>query len=582
MITEKQLRQMRGAMTDDGVLNVLSNQDSDFGTFAKNVQRDDPNIPSKYIINHYLYGNSRGIPSPDAPAIKNFSPEKSMKETGEIARASWLERSFSRFADSFASTPERLLRGFGSREIREGREETSKGFDLSDLPGDIADVVGPSLPVIGGMVGGMAGALGGPLGAIAGAGAGAGAMEGGRQAIGRVFGVSERFSGEPGTAAQPEQLKSIAKEAILGASGEIGARAITSGAKILKPMLLKAGAVLTNVDDKVLGRAFENPRVMTQAIQWVKENMKQPFFQVAKRVSDRLIEMRKSAKEGFRTAKDELKKVLPNALFDISSSIDDAALVFKDFNINLGIKGGNVILKQGAAEPFSPSEMAEFQSLIVRVAKAKNYSIDDILDIHSAFRRAYDAIPLSDLKEPKMYHALLMKLKQAVDKGVSAILPDTMKQAYSQLALTARLKDLVGRKILTKVGGKTVMSENAESFFASLARMNRGQRREFISELSEAMGFDIAEMVQYLDDAQRLLHIFPETGSRTVDILRSVITSTIGYGVGGPIGALAAAAITSPKGIGAAVRGLGAASKSDLGKAAARAIINRASQPLLE
>lgn len=156
---------------------------------------------------------------------------------------------FSRLASSIQSVPERVQRGFGSAETQQGRKETSKGFDLADLPGDIADIIGPSLPLIGGIAGatiaapvGFAAGLPTGPGAFvtgaaagaAGAGVGGGAMEGGRQMIGDLMGVDKKFSNQSTT--DTPDVKRIAAEGALNAAGEFGGQLVVRGlTKIAAP-----------------------------------------------------------------------------------------------------------------------------------------------------------------------------------------------------------------------------------------------------------------------------------------------------------------------------------------------------------
>jgi hypothetical protein len=137
--------------------------------------------------------------------------------------------------ESIKSVPERAMRGFGSKETREGRTETSKGFDIADIPGDLADVIGPALPLIGGILGGTVTApasltgVGIPI-TMAGAAAGAGAMEGGRRMIGDLMGVDERYSGKAADFSPTgEVMKGVGVEALTNAAGELGGQLLVKG-----------------------------------------------------------------------------------------------------------------------------------------------------------------------------------------------------------------------------------------------------------------------------------------------------------------------------------------------------------------
>lgn len=148
---------------------------------------------------------------------------------------------FARAFDSLKSVPERFQRSFGSEEVREGRTETSKGFDLADLPGDIADVAGKAIPVAASMVVGGAATLAGlPLGGVgafatgtAGASAGAATGEVVRQGIGALMNVEEKFGTGQG---QKFDAGEVGKEAAFGAVGQAGGQLVAKGAtKLLAP-----------------------------------------------------------------------------------------------------------------------------------------------------------------------------------------------------------------------------------------------------------------------------------------------------------------------------------------------------------
>jgi hypothetical protein len=153
---------------------------------------------------------------------------------------------FGRLKDSILSSSERFQRGFGSKGVREGRTETSKGFDLADLPGDIADIIGPAMPVatsILGAVGAAGPAIPTGPGAIAagavGAAAGAGVGETGRREIGNLLHVEERFGGREKTPF--EDIIGIGKETIIGGASEliggqlVGRPLAAAGRKLLVP-----------------------------------------------------------------------------------------------------------------------------------------------------------------------------------------------------------------------------------------------------------------------------------------------------------------------------------------------------------
>ena len=89
---------------------------------------------------------------------------------------------------------ERLKMSFGGKETAEKAKEIEKQAGLAGKfeIGDIADIIGGTLPIIGGFIGGTGGAIAGMgVGAVPGAAIGATAGESVRQAIGRGLGVRE-------------------------------------------------------------------------------------------------------------------------------------------------------------------------------------------------------------------------------------------------------------------------------------------------------------------------------------------------------------------------------------------------------
>lgn len=123
--------------------------------------------------------------------------------------------------------------------------------------------------------------------------------------------------------------------------------------------------------------------------------------------------------------------------------------------------------------------------------------------------------------------------------------------------------DKVGRKIVDTSGEIT---QGADSYISNILNMNKGQIQKDIAKLEEITGVPILDNVRSLKIAQRFSQDFPQTGSRTQDILRSLPIGrllagglgggAVGYEQGGTAGALAGAgagiALTSPKVIGKA------------------------------
>jgi tetratricopeptide (TPR) repeat protein len=138
------------------------------------------------------------------------------------------------------------IAGKGISDIYMGRKGPDFGeIDYYDLPGDIADEVGPSLAPIGGTVVGLAGLLagGGPFTSLAGGTIGSSAGDAVRQGVSSLLGSEEPWN--------PQQN---AREAMWGVVGEAGPIGI-GGGKTLTAGIKKAWAPFR---DKVTFRQQSN------------------------------------------------------------------------------------------------------------------------------------------------------------------------------------------------------------------------------------------------------------------------------------------------------------------------------------
>lgn len=229
----------------------MSNMDilKNMGRVVPSAQRSYNSIVSNQNIPEWqkesMVGKMLDKKTPvTAPSGMGYMAASAMNDaqSAYINQRASLEQSFlDRLGSSIRSIPSRVATSFGTADDRAKRVETSKGFDIADIPGDIADVAGAALPVagsiIGGIVGGGATIPTGP-GAIAGAGVGAtvgaGIGEAGRQAVGRMLGQRQ---GE--TIGQ--ELGGIAKEGAISGVGEVvGGQLVArplafAGRKLLAP-----------------------------------------------------------------------------------------------------------------------------------------------------------------------------------------------------------------------------------------------------------------------------------------------------------------------------------------------------------
>ena len=149
---------------------------------------------------------------------------------------------FGRLAMSFADSPKGRAEIAKNMGIK-GLDTNPPGFDI----GDIADMTGPSFPVIGGGIGGAIGSVvgsGAPgIGTVttgaAGGAIGAAGFEGARQGIASLLGAQDTAG-----------FRGIANEAGMGAAGELGgALAVKAGSKLLAPFKSQVTSRMGAVQD---------------------------------------------------------------------------------------------------------------------------------------------------------------------------------------------------------------------------------------------------------------------------------------------------------------------------------------------
>lgn len=132
---------------------------------------------------------------------------------------------------------ERLKLGFGTREAKERQQEIERSLGLKgkfDF-GDIADVVGGSLPLIGSILGAAGGTIGGfGVGGAVGAGIGAAAGEAVKTTIGQALGVRQEAT----------PLGEALRPVVTGATTAAG---FAIGGAIGKKLIVPAKRALTKI-----------------------------------------------------------------------------------------------------------------------------------------------------------------------------------------------------------------------------------------------------------------------------------------------------------------------------------------------
>lgn len=339
-----------------------------------------------------------------------------------------------------------------------------------------------------------------------------------------------------------------------------GKVAVAAGKKVAKAPA-SAASVLTNVPRDVFERAAdpEWTPIIERAIKHVSDNEKQPYLDVAKRTSEGINVAERRAADRLAHEKMFFRSDNPGARFDVASRYENIVAALKPYRSSgLIVEGqpgprGSVLDYKVAQTPqssFTPREVDKLNELLGKLKASKEVEIDDLLSLRQSFSTAYDEIPLGVNGDPRPYHAAVMSLKSSAEDTIDKILPPGLKDAFAQYRMLEEMKSAIGNKV---IDGQGNLKDTAEQFLANLGNVNKGNVRNSAEELKAMTGIDVAREVQAIKDAQKLSENFARTGSRSQDILRSLMAAGIGSAaMGGPMGMAAGIVATSPRALGKA------------------------------
>lgn len=500
---------------------------------------------NEVAVNMEVYGNPYGENAPTGPATTKKDEASNPYFGGGI-----FDKTLGALSGAIQVSVAKGASALGYDRLERGMNSPGGSVDVRQLPQN-AKTASDTLTTVGAVAGSVAGPLGTGAGAFAG------------KAVGNLVetvansqaGAEQKTPGQLITEPVKEGVIGAAVDgAFLGAGkivGKVGAPLIATARKSLS----KAGAILTNVDDDILERAMTNPHATEKAIKTIQSNPDAPFAVTAKQVGDTLIKKFDDAKKAIGLAKETFEKNSPDMRFDVSASIDDISKVLKENNLGVlsepGKKGAkkmvmnDVKLSMGPAKPLEDAELGMIEEYINTVTKAKNYTLNDVLDIKKLYGRIYKKLGENNLGTTSNAQRILAKLSKTVEKKVTAAMPDDLAKAYLEYGSAASAVDEFGQFVTTNSKGKLVHSDRGEGYLNTLWGMTKGQRREDMAELSKIMGYDVVENMRYLKDAQALSSAFPKTGSRSLDIIRGVLQqgalvtgAGAGFAVGGLPGAM--------------------------------------------
>lgn len=197
-------------------------------------------------------------------AIINLEKEKSILKSGIEAGKSLdiIKQDIIKFREKETQGLgflERLKLGFGGRGEKLKQQELEKKLGLKgkfDI-GDIADIAGESLPIIGAILGGAGGTfMGTPISTIPGAAIGATAGESLKRAIGQALGVRKEITGL-------EEIKGVIG---VGAATYVGGKLFQKVGKYIGSRIPKLGSLLTGQSEQIIKTAFKNPHLADKAL----------------------------------------------------------------------------------------------------------------------------------------------------------------------------------------------------------------------------------------------------------------------------------------------------------------------------
>lgn len=416
-------------------------------------------------------------------------------------------------------------------------KKSKKGNILTDL-----------IPVAGGIAGGTIGSfLATPgAGTIIGGAAGSAAGEALRQ---KIVGEDTNYG-------------KIATEGGLGLAGGVAGKVISGGArlagKVAGKVIPKGLALATGTSAETIGRAVSRPEQVAKAMRGETPIM--PIVQESRKALKSLVSISKKeyGEEFSKILKDNAKISVPlnevrenllGVLNKYGAKVTQPSVKFsEDFGI-LDLAGkpikkvknilGNVSFARSSIS--DAREVSSLQSLIKDINTWEDYSISAINVLKQRLQNAFRATASN------RYNAIVTELSNSVDDLLVGKVP---KLGIINQQFTAKQE-------LAKNLGKRIESMGAEGTISNLFGKNKTEVRGLFKELEKVSGADILEQMADIRAGQALNPLVPSTGSRTLDVVRSLLVGGVGGFAGGPGGAIAGLAATSPRVVGGALTKVG-------------------------
>lgn len=378
-------------------------------------------------------------------------------------------------------------------------------------------------------------------------------LQGAAKTLGRAA-IEGASAGAVRAAQTGGDLSETGTAASIAAAIPVAGRAIQLGGKAVP----RIASILSGVPRETIQRASDPVmgKRIADAVKYVSENKAQPYFGLTDDIGKSIGKARASADDFVKKAVGKFSAANKGKVFDVSSKYDDVVKALEPFRTS-GIivprSGRGFKIAATPQSPFTQREVTELNKVLEKLRVSKQVSAEDVLALKRSFATAYDAVPLGVNGNPRPYHAAVMALKEKADDAIQGLLPKELQQAFGQYTRFERFMEKFGTRLVDAEGK---VKPNAEQFISNLGNLNKGELRETAKGFRDFLGKNVEEEVEIIKDAQKLLPLFAATGSRTQDILRSLLAAGVGFGASGGVGTIAALAATSPRAVGVAARGI--------------------------
>lgn len=370
------------------------------------------------------------------------------------------------------------------------------------------------------------------------------------------------FSGTQGAATALKEGKSVIPEVESGIrSGFLFGSTLQGGLELAKYGIPTISRMGTGIEKKYYDIAYQNPKEFSDASKYVKENKDNPFYKLANETGQKINSLKEEAQNSWKIGADEFAKKYPQQRINVGQNASSLREKLKPFGLTVNIDGSAVV-PSGKVSQFSKQEQEALSALMLDIKNANNLKPNDLLRLREKVSSYYDKIPLGVNGNPKPYHAAVMELVDGVDDVIQNVSPKELKQAFQNYRQYYDVLDGFGKRI---VDGQGNIKVGAEQFLSNIGNLNKGEQRKLIDNLKNVIGVDITKEVEMIKAAQHFNQLFPQTGSRTQDVIRSGLIyggGGLGLTTGNPLVSGAIFGATSPSIAGGVTQTLGKLSQN--------------------